>query len=37
VDEVDDTQGKLGQNITKEVKDIKKDFDDLKDSISRKF
>ena len=37
VDEVDDSQVKLGQNITKEVKDIKKDFDDLKDSISRKF
>jgi sec-independent protein translocase protein TatA len=37
VDDVDDSQGKLGQNLTKEVKDIKKDFDDLTDSIKRKF
>ena len=37
VHDVDDSQGKLSQNLTKEVKDIKKDFDDLTDSIKRKF
>ena len=37
VHDVDDSQGKLSQNLTKEVKDIKKDFDNLTDSIKRKF
>ena len=37
VHDVDDSQGKLSQNLTKEVKEIKKDFDNLTDSMKRKF
>ncbi|CAI8259344.1 MAG: sec-independent translocation protein MttA [Flavobacteriaceae bacterium TMED120] len=37
VDEVDDSKGKIGEGVGKEVNDIKKDFEELTDSIKRKF
>ena len=36
VDEVDDSKGKIGEGVGKEVKDIK-DFEELTESIKRKF
>ena len=37
VDEVDDSKDKIGEGVGKEVNDIKKDFEELTDSIKRKF
>ena len=37
VDEVDDSKGKISEGVGKEVKDIKKDFEELTESIKRKF